>query len=98
MIGDPHSFPRLQKLADLYLREGGGDAFAAIQGAEEEIMEATPQANRRGLTVRAQGGESLTGREAFPREGKQARGKVGVLDSSAHSLKFMEFPNAKLRL
>ncbi|MDR1164283.1 MAG: hypothetical protein LBO66_00145, partial [Deltaproteobacteria bacterium] len=40
----------LQKLAEIYLREGSGDTFAAIQGAEEEIMEATLQANRRGLT------------------------------------------------
>ncbi|MDR1164517.1 MAG: pyridoxal-phosphate dependent enzyme [Deltaproteobacteria bacterium] len=94
MIGDPVSFPRLQKLAEIYLREGGGDAFAAIQVTEEEIMEATLQANRRGLTVCTQGGESLAGFKAYTREGKLAPGEVGVLDSTAHALKFMEFQNA----
>ncbi|MDR1039638.1 MAG: threonine synthase [Deltaproteobacteria bacterium] len=97
MIGDPVSFPRLARLAARYEEVRGPDAFQAVEVTEQEIMDSMILANRSGLTVCTQGGESLAGLRAALRAGLVAPGETAVLDSTAHALKFMEFQNAYFR-
>lgn len=91
MIGDPVSFPRVQKMVEDYNKLTGEPRFFVVQVEEQAIMENMILANRAGLTVCTQGGEGLAGlREALRRNiiGPDER---AVVDSTAHALKFAEF-------
>jgi threonine synthase len=94
MIGDPVSFPRVQKMVTEYDKAAGEPRFFAVQVREQAIMDNMILANRSGLTICTQGGEGLAGlREALKR-GFLAPGERAVIDSTAHALKFAEFQSA----
>jgi threonine synthase len=97
MIGDPVSFPRLARLAAEYEEARGPGSFRAVEVTEQAIMDSMILANRSGLTVCTQGGESLAGLRAALKAGLVGPGETAVLDSTAHALKFMEFQNAYFR-
>jgi threonine synthase len=97
MIGDPVSFPRLSKLVREYEEVRGLGSFQAVEVTEQAIMDSMILANRSGLTVCTQGGESLAGLRAAVKAGIITKKDIAVLDSTAHALKFMEFQNAYFR-
>ncbi len=89
MIGNPVSFPRVQRLAELYEKTGGG--FAVVRVCEQAIMDATLEAGRHGHIACTQGGECLAGLLAAREQGLLDADEFAVLDSTAHSLKFSGF-------
>jgi threonine synthase len=64
---------------------------AVIEVTEQEIMDSMLLANRAGHIACTQGGESLAGFRAAIKEGLLAQDEVGVLDATAHHLKFIGF-------
>lgn len=88
MIGNPVSFPRVQKLAAEYEALGGD--FNVIQVTEQAIMNAMIIANRHGHIACTQGGECLAGLVEAKEQGKIAH-EFAVLDATAHALKFAGF-------
>jgi threonine synthase len=93
MIGDPVSFPRLARLAGRFVEIAGPGAFEAVEVSEREIMEAMLVANRNGLPVCTQGGESLAGLRKARAAGIVSAREIAVVNSTAHALKFMDFQN-----
>ncbi len=91
MIGNPVSFPRVQKLVERY--EAAGGQFHTVQVEEQEIMDSMLQANRHGNIVCTQGGECLAGLKRAIALGLVAENDYSVLDSTAHALKFADFQN-----
>ena len=91
MIGNPVSMPRVIRLVDEYTRRAGTGAVAVVQVTEQEIMDSMLLANRHGHVSCTQGGESLAGFRAAIREGILSTDEVGVLDATAHHLKFIGF-------
>ena len=91
MIGNPVSFPRVQKLVEAY--EAAGGAFDVVQVTEQAIMDAAIIANRHGHIVCTQGGECLAGLLKAREEGRVGADEKAVLDSTAHALKFSGFQN-----
>ncbi|MEG2004400.1 MAG: threonine synthase [Bilophila sp.] len=91
MIGNPVSFPRVQRLVAAY--EAAGGAFDVVQVTEQAIMDATITANRHGHIVCTQGGECLAGLQKARATGLVRRDEKAVLDSTAHALKFADFQN-----
>lgn len=91
MIGNPVSFPRVQKLVEAY--EAAGGSFGVVQVTEQAIMDASVLANRHGHIACTQGGECLAGLLKAREEGRVERGETAVLDSTAHALKFSGFQN-----
>ncbi|MDR2459673.1 MAG: threonine synthase [Deltaproteobacteria bacterium] len=94
MIGNPVSFPRLNRLAREYVEEMGQDSFGVVEVTEENIMESMVMANRRGLTICTQGGEALAGLRVAKASGLFKAQETAVIDSTAHALKFIDFQNA----
>lgn len=91
MIGNPVSMPRVIHVVEQYRNLAGAEAFVVEEVSEQEIMEAMLKANRNGNIVCTQGGESIAGlRKAFKR-GLVDGSKTGVVDSTAHLLKFLVF-------
>lgn len=88
MIGNPVSFPRVQKLAAEYEALGGD--FNVIQVTEQAIMNAMIIANRHGHIACTQGGECLAGLVEAKEQGKITH-EFAVLDATAHALKFAGF-------
>lgn len=87
MIGDPVSFPKVNRLVtDQY-----GDKFHAIAVSETEIMEGMLMANRHGHVVCTQGGESVAGLRKALQNGLFKQGRRFVVDSTSHQLKFASF-------
>jgi len=64
---------------------------AVVEVTEQEIMDSMLLANRHGHIACTQGGESLAGFRAAIKEGLLSKGEVGVLDATAHHLKFIGF-------
>jgi len=91
MIGNPVSMPRVIELAGEYNRMAGEKKIFVVQVTEQEIMDAMIVANRNGNIACTQGGESLAGLEKAVKTGYVQAGDVGVLDSTAHILKFAIF-------
>jgi len=91
MIGNPVSFPRVERLAEEYTRIGGERAFQVLQVTEQEIMDAMMRANRHGHIVCTQGGECFAGLLYARRIGLMDAREHAVLDATAHSLKFAGF-------
>ena len=93
MIGNPVSFPRVERLAAEYTNIGGERAFQVLQVTEQQIMDAMILANRHGHIACTQGGECLAGLLHARRLGLMDAHEHAVLDSTAHSLKFADFQN-----
>jgi threonine synthase len=91
MIGNPVSMPRVIELAEEYNRMAGTQRIFVVQVSEQNIMDAMIVANRNGHIACTQGGESLAGLKKAVQEGIADNGDVGVLDSTAHTLKFAVF-------
>ena len=91
MIGNPVSMPRVIQLANEYNRAAGENRVLVIQVSEQEIMDAMIIANRNGNIACTQGGESLAGLQKAVQAGYVESSEVGVLDSTAHALKFSVF-------
>jgi threonine synthase len=91
MIGNPVSMPRVIDVAQQYNKAAGGKKIFVVQVSEQEIMDAMIIANRNGNIACTQGGESMAGLKRAIQEGFVDQGEVGILDSTAHMLKFMTF-------
>ncbi|SHN50547.1 threonine synthase [Desulfovibrio litoralis] len=93
MIGNPVSFPRVQKLAERFIEIGGEASFNVIQVSEQEIMDAMLTANRNGHITCTQGGECFAGYKKALASGLVKPEELAVLDATAHALKFADFQN-----
>ena len=91
MIGNPVSMPRVIELAREYNRVSGQRRVFVVQVSEQEIMDAMITANRNGNIACTQGGESMAGLKRAIEKGFVGKSDVGVLDSTAHMLKFVSF-------
>jgi threonine synthase len=91
MIGNPVSIPRVIRIAEEYNKLAGETKVFVVQVSEQEIMDSMIIANRNGNITCTQGGESLAGFKKAVAEGIIKKHEVGVLDSTAHMLKFLSF-------
>ncbi len=91
MIGNPVSMPRVIRLVDAYNGIEDEQKIFVVQVSEQEIMDCMLTANRNGHIVCTQGGESLAGFKRAIKLGYVSDGETGVLDSTAHMLKFAVF-------
>ncbi|UCG13400.1 MAG: threonine synthase [Deltaproteobacteria bacterium] len=91
MIGNPVSMPRVIRLVETYEQAETSPGVFVVQVSEQEIMDCQLIANRNGHIACTQGGECLAGLRRALQEGIVAQGEVGVLDATAHSLKFAGF-------
>ena len=91
MIGNPVSMPRVIEVVRHYNRVSGEKRIFVVQVTEQEIMDSMIIANRNGNIACTQGGESLAGLNKAVREGYVQSGEIGILDSTAHMLKFSTF-------
>jgi threonine synthase len=91
MIGNPISMPRLIEVAQEYNRTAGGKRVFVVQVKEQDIIDSMIIANRNGNVACTQGGESMAGLKKAIQEGYVRPEEVGILDSTAHILKFLTF-------
>lgn len=91
MIGDPVSMPRVIKLVEEYESISGEGIFHVVNVLEQDIMDCMIISNQNGNVVCTQGGESLAGFKKAVEMGLVNKDEVGVLDSTAHMLKFITF-------
>jgi threonine synthase len=91
MIGNPVSMPRVIDLAREYNRVSGQRRVFVVQVSEQEIMDAMIISNRNGNIACTQGGESMAGLKRAIEKGYVHKSDVGILDSTAHMLKFISF-------
>jgi len=91
MIGNPVSFPRVRKLAEMFIEKGGEAAFQVVRVTEQQIMDAMIIANRHGHIACTQGGECLAGLLNAKALGLISAKEHAVLDATAHALKFAGF-------
>ena len=91
MIGSPVSFPRVRKLAEMFIEKGGEKAFQVVRVTEQQIMDAMIMANRHGHIACTQGGECLAGLVNAKTLGLISSKEHAVLDATAHALKFAGF-------
>ncbi len=91
MIGNPVSMPRVMSLVDKYRKLAGDGAVQVVQVSEQEIMDSMILANRNGHITCTQGGECLAGFRKAVEKGRVDSHVVGVLDATAHALKFSIF-------
>ncbi len=91
MIGNPVSIPRVIALVREYEERAGGRRVFFVQVREQEIMDAMILANRSGHIACTQGGESMAGLRRAVELGHVAAGEIGIVDATAHALKFAVF-------
>ena len=91
MIGNPVSMPRVIQLVKDYNRVAGDKRVLVVQVKEQEIMDAMIKVNRNGNIACTQGGESFAGLKKAVDLGYVLSGETGILDSTAHVLKFSIF-------
>jgi len=91
MIGNPVSMPRVIEVADEYNKTAPEKKIFVVQVTEQEIMDSMILANRNGNVVCTQGGESMAGMKKAVDQGLVKSREIGVLDSTAHMLKFLSF-------
>ncbi|HPJ66200.1 MAG TPA: threonine synthase [Desulfobacteraceae bacterium] len=91
MIGNPVSMPRVIQLVQEYNIAAGGKRVFVVQVREQEIMDSMLLANRNGNIACTQGGESFAGLLRAVNEGLIESSEIGILDSTAHALKFSVF-------
>lgn len=89
MIGNPVSFPRVQKFVEEYEKRDG--KFYVVQVTEQAIMDAMIIANAHGHIVCTQGGECLAGLLKAKDDKLFDKHDFAILDSTAHALKFSGF-------
>ena len=97
MIGNPVSMPRVVEIVREYNRTSGDRRVFVVQVTEQEIMDSMIIANRNGNIACTQGGESMAGLKKAIRKGYVRSGEVGILDSTAHALKFFTFQEMYLQ-
>ena len=91
MIGNPVSMPRVIEVANEYNNTAPEKKVFVVQVTEQEIMDSMMLANRNGNIVCTQGGESMAGMKRAVELGIVRPDETGVLDSTAHMLKFLSF-------
>jgi threonine synthase len=91
MIGNPVSIPRVIAVADEYDDIAGEKRIFVVRVSEQEIMDSMIIANRNGNIACTQGGESMAGLKKAVELGHVRQGEIGLLDSTAHMLKFLAF-------
>jgi threonine synthase len=91
MIGKPVSMPRVIDVVREYNQAAGQKRIFVTQVTEQEIMDAMIIANRNGHIACTQGGESMAGFIKAIKGGLVSKGEIGVLDATAHVLKFSSF-------
>jgi threonine synthase len=91
MIGNPVSMPRVIDLVREYNQAAGQKRICVVSVTEQEIMDAMIIANRNGNIACSQGGESMAGFIKAIKDGLISKGEMGVLDATAHVLKFSSF-------
>lgn len=91
MIGNPVSMPRVIRITREYNRLAGEKRVFVVQVTEQEIMDAMLIANRNGNVACTQGGESMAGLKRAAENGYAREGEIGIVDSTAHMLKFLSF-------
>lgn len=91
MIGNPVSMPRVVELVEAYNQAAGEERVFVVQVTEQEIMDAMILVNQNGHIACTQGGESFAGFRRAMENGHVRDGEIGVLDSTAHVLKFAPF-------
>jgi threonine synthase len=91
MIGNPVSMPRVIQTVREYNRSAAEKRVFVVQVTEQEIMDAMILANRNGKVVCTQGGEAMAGLKRAVEKGYTNPGEIGILDSTAHMLKFLTF-------
>jgi threonine synthase len=91
MIGNPVSMPRVIKMAGEYNETAPERKIFVVQVTEQEIMDSMIIANRNGNVVCTQGGESMAGMKKAVELGLVGSDEIGILDSTAHMLKFQSF-------
>ncbi len=91
MIGNPVSMPRVVKLVEDYNRVADQQRIFVVEVTEQAIMDWELTANRNGHIACTQGGESLAGFVAARKQGIVSADDTGIVDSTAHGLKFSEF-------
>lgn len=91
MIGNPVSMPRVIDVANEYNNTAPEKKIFIVQVTEQEIMDSMIIANRNGNVICTQGGESMAGMKRAVEQGLIKPEEIGVLDSTAHMLKFMSF-------
>jgi threonine synthase len=91
MIGNPVSIPRVIKVAEEYDDTAGAKRIFVVQVTEQDIMDSMIIANRNGNIACTQGGESMAGLKKAVENGHVGPREIGVLDSTAHMLKFLAF-------
>lgn len=87
MIGDPVSFPKVNKLVSEHFT----DRFGVVQVTEQEIIEWMLLTNRHGHIVCTQGGETVAALKRAHEAGMVTTGDTVVVDSTSHQLKFADF-------
>ncbi len=91
MIGNPVSIPRVIRVAGEYNETAPERKIFVVSVTEQEIMDSMIIANRNGNIVCTQGGESMAGMKRAVELGIVGADETGVLDSTAHMLKFLSF-------
>lgn len=91
MIGNPVSMPRVIHLADVYNETAGEQKTFFVEVTEQEIMDWELAANRNGHIACTHGGESLAGLIRAKQTDFVTSDEVGIIDSTAHALKFSGF-------
>jgi len=91
MIGNPVSMPRVVQTVREFNRLADEKRVFVVQVTEQEIMDAMMIANRNGNVACTQGGETLAGLRRAVEKGYAKAGETGILDSTAHMLKFLTF-------
>jgi threonine synthase len=87
MIGDPVSFPKVNKLVNEHFK----DNFSVIEVTEQEIIEWMLNTNRHGHIVCTQGGETVAALKKAVQSGIVKKTDNVVVDSTSHQLKFVDF-------
>jgi threonine synthase len=96
MIGNPVSMPRVIDLVGEYNQAADQERVFFVSVTEQEIMDAMIIANKNGHIACTQGGESMAGFMKAIESGLVAKGEVGILAATAHTLKFSSFQDMYL--
>ncbi|MDY7036612.1 MAG: threonine synthase [Thermodesulfobacteriota bacterium] len=91
MIGNPVSMPRVIEMVREYNHIADAKKVFVVQVKEQEVMDSMIMANRNGNISCTQGGECMAGLRKSVQEGYVKPGEVGIIDSTAHMLKFLTF-------
>ncbi len=91
MIGNPVSMPRVVQLVEYYNHVAGQQRIFVVEVTEQAIMDWELIANRNGHIACTHGGESLAGLVLANHRGIVEPDDIGIVDSTAHGLKFSEF-------